>query len=162
MFENHFFPKKFNFFNVGQISQTSTKFELFKNIAATIVFKIKGDEYGLCAVCFENLPNLTRGKVTPFSFQERNSMILELSNILVSKMVNSMAEFYDSQFEISPPLYIQHDEVKFRHLFSSIRNTLLNTAKPAKGVKVKYYEFGEKKNSIRIALIYMQSPEGQS
>lgn len=163
MVENNFFPKKFDFFNVGQITRKNVRKTLLNQIAATVVFKIKGDENGLCAVCFESLPTNNNTKVTPFSFEERNSMIIELSNILVSKFVNSMSEYYDSQIEISPPMFIQHEEFKYRHLFGAIRNAVLNPKiKETPNTIVKSYEFGNKKNNINLALIYIHSPEGQT
>lgn len=163
MVENNFFPKKFDFFSVGQINQKNISKNLLTQIAATVVFKIKGEENGLCAVCFENFPTNKDTKVTPLSFEKRNSMIIELSNVLVSKFVNSMSEYFDAQIEISPPMFIQHEEFKFRHLFGAIRNAVLNPKKnDVPNTKVKTYTFGNKKNYIRLALIYIHSPEGQS
>ncbi len=78
-----------------------------------------------------------------------------------------MADYQDSQVQISPPLYMQYEDYKYRYLFASIRNSLINPISGAEGggnILHQLYEFenagSTSSGSIHLALVYIKSLEG--
>lgn len=150
---------KFDFFGYGQISNLTNTSEAIKpidSIAAMILFRLSGDTESLCTVVFETLPWLKDG-----SIDERESMSVEIANILISKIANQMIKETGEFIRISPPELIQIEEKNYKNIFASVRNSL-QTAQQAEGYSLNNYVFESEGKETKICAVLMQSKHGNA
>lgn len=185
-----FFPEKFEFFGYGNVERlrepkasqraepkasqraepkTEPRQEpLLRNIAATVLLRLSGDERGVCAVIFESLPYIPAIAHPRQSLDERASMAVEIANILVSKFANLIANHTDELVAVSPPELVAIDDARHRNLLIAARNivagrsariepTGIESAEPL----VRRYEYKNGECAARMCFVYLRGAEGR-
>lgn len=135
--KDRFFPRRFEFFNYGsvEVSNRSCDPKDIDLAPFIVIFQLTGDERGLCAVAFEEIPATADGE----------SMAIEIANILVSKFATQLAEATSGIIDISPPELLQHTERRRRLLATTLQHA-------------KYYEYvhGQTRLGLRLAYLAVQ------
>ncbi|MBI2604792.1 MAG: hypothetical protein HYW49_01805 [Deltaproteobacteria bacterium] len=185
------FPEKFAFFGYGNVERirepkASQKAEpknkparpgrkaepLLRNIAATVLLQLSGDERGVCAVIFESLPFIPAVSSSRQSLDERASMAVEIANILVSKFANLVSDRTDGLVAVSPPELVALEDARHRNLLMTVRNIVAGksaeiekTGKLARHKRpeplVRRYEYKNGECAARLCFVYLRAAEGR-
>lgn len=128
------FPEKFDFFHLGRIERTSPYPALSQPVAPfVVVFKVSGDEIGHCIVAFERQPGDA----------DRESMFVELANIMASKFATQLSDFTNGYVKISPPEVVRPGERRHKGLMTVVGQAVsdryeFRTAEGRLGLKMTY------------------------
>ncbi len=141
---SQYFPKQFNFFNLGMLLEVSKK----PSYSATqvILFQLSGDEDGWCIVTVKSKFKL---------MLEAQSMVVEIANILVSKFVNYLVDSTGVFIEMSSPRLVDLEHKPQNYLTLALKN--LDYSKAPQ----KTYQYIDKnKTSIELQMYYFKSLQG--
>lgn len=109
-----YFAEKIDFYGMGmatRIGRSCLPSEC-ADAPYLIAFRVSGDEFGICAVAFEEKPTT----------EDEASLLTELANILASKFVTQLADAWCADIMISPPQAVP--ETKDRLAQNFVRSVL--------------------------------------
>lgn len=145
------FPRRFGFFGYGRLEARERPCGL-RDIGYSpflAIFRVTGDELGHCVVGFETAPGSA----------EKESMSLEIANVLVGKFATLLADATGAMVEISPPEQLKQTEVGHRHFIASLQKGDGTTI----SCLTREYEFiTNEEDRVRVRLAYFPAKHGQS
>lgn len=136
------FPERFNFFGFGQVERTAPYPALQQPASPfVVIFKITGDEVGHCIVAFDKTP----------STEERESMAVEIANILSSKFVTQLSDFSNALVQLSPPEVIRTGERRHRSLVAVLKSAVTFR-----------YEYRSEEGRLGLRMTYLPTRAGNT
>lgn len=135
-----FFPRSIDFFGIGRLALASGHCSLSECASAKLLvgFQVSGDEQGLCAVAYE----------TAAENEDDLSMLVELANVVASKLVTELADANCADIMISPPASVAAGDPKRRYL-----DVALQLGGTDGSVARRYELTGQRKLTLRLAYL---------
>lgn len=136
------FPEMFDFFHLGRIERTAPYPALQQPAAPfVVVFKVTGDEIGHCIVAFDKAPQGA----------DRESMAIEIANIMASKFVTQLSDLINGYVKITPPTVIRPGEKRHRGLVTVVENAVSDR-----------YEFRTSEGRMGLRMTYLPTRGGNA
>lgn len=136
------FPERFDFFHLGRIERTAPYPALQIPIAPfVVVFKVTGDEIGHCIVAFDQAPKDS----------DRESMSIEIANIMASKFVTQLSDLINGFVKIDPPSVFRPGERRHRSLVAVVESAVSDR-----------YEFRTPEGRIGLRMTYLPTKGGNT
>jgi hypothetical protein len=113
------FPESFPFYSGGNVEPLDAKApSTADSLSLLVLFRLRGDELSYCTVAFERTPRT----------EDELSELVELANILASKLATQLIDTLGEDVEISAPEVILPNQHRHDQLLKYFRNAAASSA----------------------------------